>query len=137
TELREQERLQRQRADALGLLQRRLPDAMRAVDVAALEGEHAEHVVALGDAGLIAERAPQIVRLAIAGLGLVEEAAVALDVADVHQRHRDGAPIAEAPPRLQRRRRAIERVAVARQKPQDLPDVVERAGDAARVARLL
>ena len=136
-ELRQQERLQRQGADALRLGERRFPDAMRAVDVAALEGEHAEDVVALGDARLIAERAPQLERLAVAGLGRVEEAAVALDVADVDQRHGDGAPIAEAPPRLQRRRRAVERLVVARQQPQDLADVVERAGDAALVARLL
>ena len=79
----------------------------------------------------------QLVRLAVAGLGLVEEAAMALDVADVDQRRRDGAPVAEPPPRLERRRRAVERLVVARQEPQHLADVVERAGDAARVAGLL
>src|SRR5262249_17905475 len=74
-EVTEQHRLQRQRADVLRQLERRLPDLPRARGVAALEGEHAEAIVALRDAALIAQARAQLQRLAVARLGLVEQAA--------------------------------------------------------------
>ena len=134
----EQQRLERRRADLLRTLERGLPVGASAEEIRrGGSADHAEPVVRLDDAGVVTERRAQLERLFVAGRGLVEETTMALDVADVHERRRDGALVAELAPRLERGRRAIERLFVAREQPQHLPDVVERTGHAARVTGLL
>ena len=102
-----------------------------------MEGEHAETVVGLDDAGRIGQGRAQLECLGVAGLRGVEQAAVPLDVADVHERRGHRTLVAELPAHLESARRAVERLVVARHQPEHLPDVVQRAGDPTSVARLL